>query len=1155
VAAAACLIGATAAVAAPVANDDASYGVLGAVFPDPQAGCQNSPDESAPCDPRARGNVPAAQFIGIDEFIAGVQFMNRRDDFNGYMDVWALDGKIGAGSGSTPTDIDPNNDVPLEFDPKPEYVSAGLPRTDLTRQKSDLIVVRVTDESVPDRGKKRYALSLSIHGIERAGAEGGTRAMEQLVTAASQNRLNERIVSERVKAGAPTIREVLRSSIIYFTYPNPDGWRRGSVSSGPGGGVFFQRYNGNGVDPNRDWPDIGFAFRPYSSVSEPETQAWIGFYDDVRRKTGDRFDLGDDLHGQPFADALSYTLLPHGRHRYGKNNRIQEAAKRINRSTYDSIRWSPIVQDNDQPQGGGAPCSPDVLGTACAKIYAQTWGTVYDTINYTTTGALGDWFDSSVGLNADGIDNEMSFSHLDKNITFDPHTEQLHVAGNKGLIFARLTELIQPTADTTFSARGRKGYVANRRVTGSGRRNLPEAPPGTRASGPVGGDVPAVPNSATFNFKVPASGGQIHNGGIRVEATNGNISGIGTGSVQLQIQCKGCDRHPGVKGAGDFITVAEDYNQSEVYLQAGVVATVNDPQSIGPDGKAVEWRAVATGPAGVVRFNVVFTNGPASADGDTGGGPAPEQRAYDVANTDFFDDLNDFMPSDEDFRRVSPRAVIDGRQSLDAFDTIALADDPLPGYTGEYGRRTPPGPATADQNISGNSTPPSGGEDSPASFTEKEFTIGANDANAKATIEIKWLSPADDFDLYVYKEEGGRRFLVGESASPPPGTSESVELLSPDAGKYIVAVENFAAANPAWTGSIKFTRRSADTGEYTNAEREEWTRALREWVRGGGNLVLTDGALQALRDLTPLPRQAVNTLRVYAGQSAFATSNSAPTTGDPLARGVVQQGARFNSGFRRQMFEPTPLGYAIQNPAGGNFSASPQWDVDLGRWRDIGGRVVATSVDSDPGNAAAVFTRVTIGELKIGSGQIRIAGALLPQPTEEYDHQFGLEPYAATYTGYTMARNLLDAGRSRGPVGGGIDGERGKNTLGGRFIISKRKVRPRRRGIHRIAHVRVRCRHPRGCRGRLRLKVVKRLRGRGNGRQRGKLRLVQIGQRKFRYRKARKAVVKVRLTLEGRRLNRRNKRLRIRASAPVRFGTRRGGVARRRFVMLQPKRR
>ena len=50
---------------------------------------------------------------------------------------------------------------------------------------------------------------------------------------------------------------------------------------------------------------------------------------------------------------------------------------------------------------------------------------------------------------------------------------------------------------------------------------------------------------------------------------------------------------------------------------------------------------------------------------------------------------------------------------------------------------------------------------------------------------------------------------------------------------------------------------------------------------------------------------------------------------------------------------------------------------------------------------------MTLGELKLGQGQIRIAGALLPQPTEEFDHTLGLEPYSVTYTGYIMMRNLV----------------------------------------------------------------------------------------------------------------------------------------------------
>jgi len=38
---------------------------------------------------------------------------------------------------------------------------------------------------------------------------------------------------------------------------------------------------------------------------------------------------------------------------------------------------------------------------------------------------------------------------------------------------------------------------------------------------------------------------------------------------------------------------------------------------------------------------------------------------------------------------------------------------------------------------------------------------------------------------------------------------------------------------------------------------------------------------------------------------------------------------------------------------------------------------------------------------------IRIAGALLPQPTEAYEHQLGLKPYAVTYTAYVLMGDLL----------------------------------------------------------------------------------------------------------------------------------------------------
>jgi len=39
---------------------------------------------------------------------------------------------------------------------------------------------------------------------------------------------------------------------------------------------------------------------------------------------------------------------------------------------------------------------------------------------------------------------------------------------------------------------------------------------------------------------------------------------------------------------------------------------------------------------------------------------------------------------------------------------------------------------------------------------------------------------------------------------------------------------------------------------------------------------------------------------------------------------------------------------------------------------------------------------------------VRILGALLPDPTEEFYHPFGLQDYAVTYTGYTLLQNMIN---------------------------------------------------------------------------------------------------------------------------------------------------
>ena len=64
--------------------------------------------------------------------------------------------------------------------------------------------------------------------------------------------------------------------------------------------------------------------------------------------------------------------------------------------------------------------------------------------------------------------------------------------------------------------------------------------------------------------------------------------------------------------------------------------------------------------------------------------------------------------------------------------------------------------------------------------------------------------------------------------------------------------------------------------------------------------------------------------------------------------------------------------------------------------------------------AVRAKTGTSLGELAFGRGRIRIAGALLPAPTERNYHPFGLSSYALTYTGYQLFDNLLDYQRPAG---------------------------------------------------------------------------------------------------------------------------------------------
>jgi hypothetical protein len=158
---------------------------------------------------------------------------------------------------------------------------------------------------------------------------------------------------------------------------------------------------------------------------------------------------------------------------------------------------------------------------------------------------------------------------------------------------------------------------------------------------------------------------------------------------------------------------------------------------------------------------------------------------------------------------------------------------------------------------------------------------------------------------------------------------------------------------------------------------------IKAWVEKGGSLIVTDAATQVLADLALVSAGAVQEGRTYMGYTDVIDRSH------PLAAKMI--------GFSRQTYEGVPLGYAL----GG---AAPNWYLPMAEGQK--GTVVGTATF---GAALAAGAQANYGEFAVGQGRIRYLGALLPDPSQENYHPYGLASYATTYAGNQFFLNMVDA--------------------------------------------------------------------------------------------------------------------------------------------------
>ena len=543
----------------------------------------------------------------------------------------------------------------------------------------------MTDERVPEADKKLFAFPLSIHGIERAGAEAGVRAAEDLATWAAceagtgdrrrsparrRERSRTRCSRRRRPRASPPARRCAAPS-VYFIFANPDGWRRGDRDNGV---RFFQRYNGNGVDMNRDWPSLGFTFRPYTPWSEPETRGFGKVLKQIRPK----WDGGIDLHGQLIDRAFSFTLLGQGEHDYAKNQRILQTVKGAWADAENRLAWSPLIKPNSAPKDD-------------QRLYGVQWGTVWDTIAYTTTGAFGDWIDSPLGLDADGIDNEMSLSHISncgvglllprrrraapRRRQQEPRLldDQLHAqAGGHDLPRPRHGG-VRPQPEGRLERRARRR--PRRRARACRRRRRSWTPRSTPAT--------TSPTSSTSRASPRASGTAASRARSRRATSAASASsGRRTSSSSATAPVRAT---PGSCGCGedgdDWSEVNRYFNQDDTYQQSGAAVHGNMPipgryRICLVGGLATKLRAAG----GAADLDITFTTEKAWED--------PGQKPYSATNMKFFDSLGGHMAPGQ-LVSVTADQILSGAVNLDRFSSLVVADDAFPGYV----EAIPTGPA------------------------------------------------------------------------------------------------------------------------------------------------------------------------------------------------------------------------------------------------------------------------------------------------------------------------------------------------------------------------------------------------------------------------------------------------------------------------------
>lgn len=378
-----------------------------------------------------------------------------------------------------------------------------------TNDGFDIFVIKLTDHQVPDAGKETLLFSLSVHGDERGGLEGGLRAVEDLAMDAEDGGyISDGVAGYESTTGqnpvihSRSVKDVLKKEAVYFIDFNVDGWVRGDHSRAPN---LYTRGNWAGTDLNRQMPTVGWINTSRNPLFESEMQFGHRFMHEVAAAgIAGKMAYGADIHGESGSRAWTDIMYPAGQFNSLKHRQLMAIAERT-KSTIDATLFAGSINAIEEQTGGDGGEGIEDFGAPANTVPTKParWGTVWDTLAYTDTGFIGDYMATELGVT--GMDYEIPFNHSDSRADGRVWTglqQENYLNASRAIIKTAMAYAMYQDdefADFQVEAKGKVGYIYNPDTVTDTDENGPGRLPGPGANGigQNGKPVTQKPYSAT----------------------------------------------------------------------------------------------------------------------------------------------------------------------------------------------------------------------------------------------------------------------------------------------------------------------------------------------------------------------------------------------------------------------------------------------------------------------------------------------------------------------------------------------------------------------------------------------------------------------------------------------------------------------------------